>query len=209
LFNKKKQERLREKREKERDMVRRQMQVEKEHRQDVENLKKQEFEYAQEHIQKWVDEKETKQISSSADEELDFILHEEEESSDDDIDVEAIRARIKAQLAPQPLPPPRAKNTTAVEVSFTSRGAIPTNTARETEDQKWLTRIKLAKALHARSGKATKESIDSNEAKLLKQKGIEFFRLGNYESAVHAFTDSIKHDPTDTRFTVFTQRILQ
>jgi tetratricopeptide (TPR) repeat protein len=187
-------------------MVKRQMQVEREHREDVENLKKKEFDQAQEHIQRWVEEKETRSTISATDEELDYITHQEneEESSDDDIDVEAIRAKIKAQFAPQPLPPPRASNTTAVEVSFTSRGAIPTNTARETEDQKWLTRIKLAKALHARSGKATKESLDSNEAKLLKQKGIEFFRLGNFESAIHAFTDSIKHDPTDTRFTNFT-----
>jgi hypothetical protein len=175
------------------------MQVEQKQRQDIEALKTKEFEMAQHHIHQFVEG------SDDQDDDLDqpmevglgqvsTINEIVDESSDDDIDVEAIRARIKKQRAPAELPPPRSQETTSVHISFTSRGVIPTNTARETEDSKWLTRIKLAKAIQKKS--------DASQSEVFKQKAIEFFKLGDFESALNGFTVAFEKDPTDIRYLV-------
>ncbi|KAL5038086.1 hypothetical protein RTP6_005435 [Batrachochytrium dendrobatidis] len=118
------------------------------------------------------------------------------ESADDDIDVEAIRAKVRAQLKARVQPPPRACQD--IQVKFTPRGHIPTNTARETEDEKWRIRIKLAEALQKsktnQACESNQQSDDSNSA-FLKDKGIEFFKQGNIESALNAFTAAIDLDP--------------
>ncbi|XJO77113.1 hypothetical protein BDV3_001741 [Batrachochytrium dendrobatidis] len=120
----------------------------------------------------------------------------DEESADDDIDVEAIRAKVRAQLKARVQPPPRACQD--IQVKFTPRGHIPTNTARETEDEKWRIRIKLAEALQKsktnQACESNQQSDDSNSA-FLKDKGIEFFKQGNIESALNAFTAAIDLDP--------------
>ncbi|KAJ8323797.1 hypothetical protein O5D80_007682 [Batrachochytrium dendrobatidis] len=120
----------------------------------------------------------------------------DEESADDDIDVEAIRAKVRAQLKARVQPPPRACQD--IQVKFTPRGHIPTNTARETEDEKWRIRIKLAEALQKsktnQACESNQQSDDRNSA-FLKDKGIEFFKQGNIESALNAFTAAIDLDP--------------
>ncbi|KAK5666285.1 hypothetical protein QVD99_007046 [Batrachochytrium dendrobatidis] len=120
----------------------------------------------------------------------------DEESADDDIDVEAIRAKVCAQLKARVQPPPRACQD--IQVKFTPRGHIPTNTARETEDEKWRIRIKLAEALQKsktnQACESNQQSDDRNSA-FLKDKGIEFFKQGNIESALNAFTAAIDLDP--------------
>ena len=56
----------------------------------------------------------------------------EELSSDEEIDVDAIRQRIRSSLLQHQAPPPRERGD--CEIQFTSRNNIPTNTARESED---------------------------------------------------------------------------
>jgi hypothetical protein len=143
-------------------MVKRQMNVEQQHRLEIQSLKQKELELAQKHIQSWAQDLEHDTVHEHAHDDLDTISHDNVQTSNDldmvqtsdddsDIDVEAIRNQVKNRLNPV-LPGPRQETTKTVNVSFTSRGSIPTNTARETEDLKWLTRIKLAKALHQQNG---------------------------------------------------------
>ncbi|KAJ3021259.1 Dynein assembly factor 4, axonemal [Thoreauomyces humboldtii] len=76
---------------------------------------------------------------------------EEEDNGESGIDMDAIRARVRAQLQPptRDIPPPRGMNH-EITIKFTSRGLKPTKTARESEDLKWESRIKSMQDEHAR-----------------------------------------------------------
>ncbi|KAJ1342078.1 hypothetical protein BSLG_003395 [Batrachochytrium salamandrivorans] len=118
---------------------------------------------------------------------------------DEDIDVEAIRDRVRKTLKARVEPPPRPSQD--ITVTFTRRGHIPTSTARETEDEKWLLRIKLAEALHKSKKRNENQSQiqeDDNNPAFLKDKGSVFFKQGNLESAFNAFTSAIDLDPVNS-----------
>ncbi|KAJ3324462.1 Dynein assembly factor 4, axonemal [Boothiomyces sp. JEL0866] len=234
----KKHAKLVQKREKERDLVRRQISVEQEKRESIEKLKEKELEAAKETLTSWSNEirekelqsnKETKQSGinlgkdfiiektdsgiftnevHSADKKKnsigtviftdeDIIVKNSDDLEDDsDIDVEAIRASVRAKLYKDDAPAPRREGTTNVSVSFSSRGPIPTTTARETEDEKWMTRIKLIKAMHARNEEnKTAEIKEGETSETLKTKGDNQFKLGNFDGAVNAYNDSLQLDP--------------
>jgi hypothetical protein len=150
-----KEKKLLEKREKERELVRRQIQVEREAREAVTKLKEKEIQTAKDQIAAWTKDldqkKELRQDSAIFTEAtLEEISDEhvpqqedpvkksqidlDDESSDDDLDLEAIRSNVKKLLKSPEHAPPRSKKTINVTVSFTTRGNIPTQTARETED---------------------------------------------------------------------------
>ncbi|KAJ3315132.1 Dynein assembly factor 4, axonemal [Boothiomyces sp. JEL0838] len=119
-----------------------------------------------------------------------------ESDDDSDIDVEAIRASVRAKLYKDDSPAPRREGTTNVNISFSSRGPIPTTTARETEDEKWMTRIKLIKAMHARNEEnKTAEIKEGETSETLKEKGDNQFKLGNFDGALNAYHDSLTLDP--------------
>ncbi|KAI8921476.1 hypothetical protein BC831DRAFT_476918 [Entophlyctis helioformis] len=121
---------------------------------------------------------------------------------DDDIDMEAIRAKVRAQLKIRTRPSPRACQD--IGVSFTARGSIPTHTARETEDDKWRLRIRLMEELHRvkqaaeSAGKSATEDEtkpDEQNPAFLKDKGAQFYQMGNMQAAIHAYTSAINLDP--------------
>lgn len=231
----KKKENLLAKREKEREMVRHQMAVEKSARLKVQELKDLEIQTAKDHISTWQKElSEKKQIStitsshngiSHKSGEISVKSHDsgiftipldhsgESEESDEDIDLNSLRIRLKAKSDLLKHAPPRRATTSVIKVSFTSRGSIPTNTARESEDSewycfnvvKWMTRIKLSKAMHALKGGDVMDlngdlkngNVLINLAQILKEKGNSFFKLGNYEGAMNAYTGALEIDRLD------------
>ena len=73
---------------------------------------------------------------------------------------------------------------------------------------KWLTRIKLAKAMHAlKGGEAPAIEAGKNGRNPFplysclgqesREKGINFFKLGNIEGALNAFTQALEFDSQD------------
>eukprot|EP00842_Homolaphlyctis_polyrhiza_P003918 jgi/Hompol1/4527/HPOL_000940-RA len=172
------------------------------------------------------------------------------ENDDDGIDVDAIRARVRAQLqkskqstpsyfqycflhplsfaktplfmikcnlsdslcmgyllrqnvenkAQEAVPQPRSSQD--ISVTFTPRGFIPTNTARETEDEKWRLRIKLAEEVKKAQDQKSKIATGNDDSKerhpaFLKDRGVQFFKQGNLQAAVNAFTGAIECDGAD------------
>nr|KAJ3418417.1 Dynein assembly factor 4, axonemal [Polyrhizophydium stewartii] len=114
---------------------------------------------------------------------------DDDEACDDDIDVETIRARVRAQLKVRVRPAPRQSQD--ITVSFTRRGLIPTSTARESEDEKWRIRIKLAQEVQKAQGK---QGVSYTKAVFLRDKAVEFFKQGSTESALNAFSAAIELD---------------
>ncbi|KAJ3276207.1 Dynein assembly factor 4, axonemal [Terramyces sp. JEL0728] len=236
----KKHAKLVEKREKERDLVRRQIKVEQEKRLSIQKIKDKELEDAKQNLVSWSNEIREKELGSekkgsretptpkdfkdkndsgifTMDDQAatlkkssigtviftdeDIVVKNTDQmhldsGDDSDIDVEAIRASVRAKLYNDDTPAPRCATTTTVSLSFSSRGPIPTTTARETEDEKWMTRIKLIKAMHARNEEnKTAEIKEGETSETLKTKGDNQFKLGNFDGAINAYDDSLTLDP--------------
>ncbi|KAI8914622.1 hypothetical protein EDD86DRAFT_199728, partial [Gorgonomyces haynaldii] len=201
-----KEARLLEKREREREAVKQQMQVEREKRERVEGIKQKEHDDAASSIKEWAKqtlELEKRQDSAVLVKEQDIFepivqplkivntddLDEVDFEDDEDLDLDFIRNKVRQTLSIREQPPPR--ESTAYEITFTSRNNIPTQTARETEDAKWRTRIKLAEQMHKIKANAEKqEQMDK-----LMDKASHFFQLANYEACTNVYTEILEMDP--------------
>ncbi|KAJ3252855.1 Dynein assembly factor 4, axonemal [Chytriomyces hyalinus] len=127
---------------------------------------------------------------------------------DDDIDMEAIKAKVRKEMDKLKGSKPQPRETGTINFTFTSRGLIPTSTARESEDVKWIHRINQAYEKDAKSRRdnlfdplsvdeKNPESMNSTgmTAIFLKDKGNAFFKTGNYQGAINAYTAALDLDP--------------
>lgn len=122
--------------------MKRQIEVEQLKRKQVEELKQKELELAKSHILSWSSKMESKletqNSSSTLDiEEIEDLNDNDIESSDSDVDIEKIRESLRRKKLIPEIPEVRGgldQTTSNVRLKFTSRGLIPTNTARESED---------------------------------------------------------------------------
>ncbi|KAJ3231217.1 Dynein assembly factor 4, axonemal [Chytriomyces hyalinus] len=122
----------------------------------------------------------------------------EEESDDEDIDMEAIRAKVRKEMDKLKGSKPQPRETGTINFKFTSRGLIPTSTARESEDVKWVHRINQAYEKDAKSRRDNlfdPLSVDEKNPIFLKDKGNAFFKTGNYQGAINAYTAALDLDP--------------
>ncbi|KAI8613830.1 hypothetical protein BC830DRAFT_1169924 [Chytriomyces sp. MP71] len=142
----------------------------------------------------------------------------DESDDDDELDMDAIRAKVRKQMDKMRDSTPQPRGSGTINFKFTSRGLIPTSTARESEDVKWVHRINQAfeNDAKSRSGQLQDplsvdeknrefQSFSANShaeiqfclagpAIFLKDKGNSFFKTGNFESAVNAFTAALRLD---------------
>ena len=88
-------------------------------------------------------------------------------------------------------PPPRTSG--SIQVHFTPR-VFPTaaRESKEEEEQAWLTKMAAARKI-----KTDKKDTPINERnpEFFKDKGVDFFKNGNYEGAINAFTEGLKLSP--------------
>ncbi|KAI8833641.1 hypothetical protein BJ741DRAFT_690868 [Chytriomyces cf. hyalinus JEL632] len=122
----------------------------------------------------------------------------EEESDDDGIDMEAIKAKVRKEMDKLKGSKPQPRETGTINFTFTSRGLIPTSTARESEDVKWVHRINQAYEKDAKSRRDNlfdPLSVDEKNPIFLKDKGNAFFKTGNYQGAINAYTAALDLDP--------------
>ena len=88
-------------------------------------------------------------------------------------------------------PPPRTSG--SIQVHFTPR-VFPTaaRESKEEEEQAWLTKMAAARKI-----KTDKKDTPINERnpEFFKDKGVDFFKKGNYEGAINAFTEGLKLSP--------------
>ncbi|KAJ3147002.1 Dynein assembly factor 4, axonemal [Geranomyces michiganensis] len=124
---------------------------------------------------------------------------EEDDNDEAGLDMASIFTKVRSQTAQaRKVPPPRAVER-EITIRFTSRGLKPTKTARESEDAKWDTRIKAMQDDHARktapSANEDARGPEESNPLFLKDKGNVFYRSGNFESAVNAYTAALDLDP--------------
>ena len=88
-------------------------------------------------------------------------------------------------------PPPRTSG--SIQVHFTPR-AFPTaaRESKEEEEQEWLTKMAAARKIKTDDKDG---SINERNPEFLKDKGVDFFKAGNFEGAINAFTEALKLNP--------------
>ena len=86
--------------------------------------------------------------------------------------------KVEKQKA-KPRPPPR--QSVELKIDFTSRGLLPTSTARESEDEKWKVKIQHMMDINKRKKNLEDATLDEQNPEFLKEKATQFFKSGNYE----------------------------
>ena len=87
--------------------------------------------------------------------------------------------------------PPPLRKAGSITVHFTPRPF--TTAARESkvaEEQEWL--AKMAAARKIKPLENSEENINERNPEFLKDKGIEFFKAGNYEAAINVFSEALR-----------------
>lgn len=184
------EEKAKKKKEEERFAIRQEMKLEEEERERIELVKKTERERTERELEEW---KAQKKESKEAPKPLPEPTKNKKEN------VAKIREDEKIIWKNSSLkhkaPPPRKGG--SIEVRFTPR-VFPTaaRESKEQEEQEWLAKMAAARKISTKpKDKADGETINERNPEFLKDKGVEFFKNGNYEAAVNAFSEAIKLNP--------------
>ncbi|KAI9140358.1 hypothetical protein BKA69DRAFT_521024 [Paraphysoderma sedebokerense] len=120
---------------------------------------------------------------------------QEESSDEDDPELQELRKRkqaikegkIQLNQTGKELPPPRSSAN--ISIKFTQRQFR--TAARESQDAKWMEAMERSKA--RKDGKARK--IEEATPIFYRDKANEFYRLGNYQAAINAYSSGLAIDP--------------
>ncbi|KAJ3163769.1 Dynein assembly factor 4, axonemal [Geranomyces variabilis] len=203
-------------------LVQKQIEVERADRERVAQLKEDEKAKAEADLHRWIETAKKDEPPTAAEPPREAVLeifedhgletdgevapaagpesrHEEDDNDEEGLDMASILAKVRTQTArARTLPPPRAVER-EITIRFTSRGLKPTKTARESEDAKWDTRIKAMQDDYVRKTATTADDDargpEESNPLFLKDKGNTFYRSGNFESAVNAYTAALDLDP--------------
>lgn len=177
------EEKAKKKREEERFAIKQEMKLEEEEREKIESVKKEERLRTDRELEDW----KTQKKNSSKVEKKAVTMRESQ------VETNTIWKENKSSASSKPPPPRKGGN---IQVRFTPR-AFPT-AARESkvqEEQEWLTKMAAARKISTPQDKNSGETINERNPEFLKDKGVEFFKTGNYEAAINAFTEGIKLNP--------------
>ena len=176
------EQKAKKKRDEETFAIRQQMKLEEEERGRIEQVKQEERDKAEKDIQLWKEEKKPKQKPPTP---------KVEPNKKQTITPNTSIWKEKKTNNP---PPPRKAG--SIQVRFTPR-VFPT-AARESkaqEEEEWLAKQAAARRIAPADKTSTDGDINERNPEFLKDKGTEFFRTGNYEAAVNAFSEAIKLNP--------------
>lgn len=179
------EEKAKKKREEERFAIKQEMKLEEEEREKIELVKKQERQRTERELEEWKAQKrENNTVKAVA-------------ARDNQVGSKSIWKESKslAPTKPPKCPPPRKGGN--IQVRFTPR-VFPTaaRESKEEEEQEWLTKMAAARKISAPQDKNSDETINERNPEFLKDKGVEFFKSGNYEAAINAFSEGIKLNPS-------------
>lgn len=179
------------KREEEQYAIKQQMRLEEEDRERIEREKQEEREKAERELERWKEEKRKRAVKVEPKAQVvrskppPTTVATVKQSSSGDI--------WKKGKGKGPAPPPPRKGG-SIQVTFTPR-AFPTaaRESKEAEEQEYL--AKMAAARRIKPPENTEETINERNPEFLKDKGVEFFRAGNHEAALNAFSAGIQLNP--------------
>ena len=174
-------QRAEKKREEEQYAIKQQMKLEEDERMRIESEKQQERDKAERELEQWKEEKKAK-------------VKAKKEAAMAKKQRPTISGEIWKEKKSDALPPPRKSG--SIQIRFTPRAfTTAARESKEAEEQEWL--AKMAAARRIKPPKSKEENADINERnpEFLKDKGVEFFRAGNYEAAINAFSEAIELNP--------------
>ena len=179
-------QKAKQRREEEQFAIKQQMKLEEEERERIEGIKRQERDKADRELEEW---KEGKQRKPNAVKETSSSATEDSSRNRGKKD-----GAIWREKGPISKPPP-PRSTGKIEIHFTPR-PFPT-AARESkalEEQEWLTKMAAARKIKPPE-KGDDKNVNERNPVFLKDRGVEFFKAGNYEAAVNAFTEALRLNP--------------
>ena len=175
------EQKAKKKKEEETFAIKQQMKLEEEERARIEQVKQSERDKAERELETWKDKKKQPQQPKPQ-----TNPNPPKASTKSDV-------IWKGGKKTQNPPPPRKSG--SIQVRFTPR-VFPT-AARESkaqEEEEWL--AKQAAARRIATDKTNSEGdINERNPEFLKDKGVEFFRTGNFEAAINAFSEAIALNP--------------
>lgn len=191
------EERARKKRDEEQFAIRQQMRLEEEARERIEGEKRAEREKAEREMELWKKQKkEAVAAAVKAKEELrkrETPRETHKHGGPPHCKTGSIWDQEKA--ARKKLPPPRPAG--SISVQFTPR-IFPTaaRESKEAEETEWLAKMAAARRIKLPDGDDSGESINERNPEFLKDRGAEFFKVGNYAAALNAFSEGIQLNPS-------------
>ena len=190
--------RAKKKREEEQFAIREQMRLEQEQRERIEGEKQEERDRANRELQRWKEEEKRKKAKEQRERDAARQPAGRTESHTKKTKPAAKTPPSSAIWSKTEMP---AKKTCAprkggsIQVHFTPR-AFPTaaRESKEAEEQEWLAKQAAARRI---SKPANSEEGDLNERnpEFLKDRGVNFFKAKNYESAINIFSEAIALNP--------------
>ena len=167
--------------------IKQEMKLEEEERECIELIKKQERERTEKELEEWKQKEEESKLEKRKAKTVITVRDNNKVVKGGEIWKENKSSGIKP-------PPPRKGG--SIQVRFTPR-IFPTaaRESKEQEEQEWLTKMAAARKISAPKDKESGETINERNPEFLKDKGVEFFRAGNYEAAINAFSEAIKLNP--------------
>ena len=175
-------QRAKAKKEEESFAIKQQMKLEEEERQRIAQAKQDERDRTDKELEEWEKSKQKQNPKPAKVEEEEVVVVKKENS----------KGKSEKGSKKHKPPPPRTGGN--IQVHFTPR-VFPT-AARESkheEEQQWLT--KMAAARRITPAKTEDGSINERNPEFLKDKGVAFFKAGNFEGAINAFTEGLKLNP--------------
>lgn len=178
------EERAKKKKEEQTFAIKQEMKLEEEERENIEEIKKSERERTDNELEEWKSQKKAAKqvrISEAA------VTHVKANGGGED------KGIWKSKSSASKLPPRKGGS---IQVRFTPR-VFPTaaRESKELEEQEWLTKMAAARKINVPKDKSSGETINEQNPEFLKDKGVEFFKNGNYEAAINAFSEAIKLGP--------------
>ncbi len=174
------EQRAKRKREEEQFAIRQQMRLEEEERERIAREKQTERDKTDKELEEW---QKAKQKPVEKEETVTAVKKKV---------IQNTNSKNEKGLKKHKPPPPRSGGN--IQVRFTPR-AFPTaaRESKEEEEQAWLTKMAAARQIKTEGKEGG--SINERNPEFLKDKGIELFKVGNYEGAINAFTEALKLNP--------------
>ena len=176
------EQKAKKKREEERYAIKQQMKLEEEEQERIKQEKQEEREKAEKELEKW---KEEKRIKAKAKREAASLVAQQASQSPS----QKIWKERDTSAPPKPL-----RKADSIQVHFTPH-VFPT-AARESkkpEEQEWLAKMAARRIKPPENN--SDGDLNERNPEFLKDKGVEFFKAGNYEAAINAFSEAIKLNP--------------
>ncbi len=177
------EQKAKKKKEEETFAIRQQMKLEEDERERIETIKQSERDKAERELEAWKEKKKKVRIQAQPPKSQPQTTKSSDEHN----------VIFKSDKKSQSAPPPRKSG--SIQVRFTPR-VFPT-AARESkaqEEEEWLTKQAAARRI-TKDKDNSNGDINERNPEFLKDKGVDFFRTGNYEAAINAFSEAIELNP--------------